>query len=237
MICLRGSKYKENKIGPRTEPCGTPMDQAPDLENYHQRVLLHLLLEIQWRSVSSAPTYASCSDLGSTISLTTLLRHETDNLLREYKTHHGSKGESIPADVPNSAISGVNISEKLQDIITKNVLFYLHILKVEGYQETVWGNPESIAGPLSRVKGGLFNHLTKIKTILINISPEIPLPTPAPLQLSHSHDYAKKEYGCGVIVSLSEWLKAVLQVLEETKKKCEVAGSQSFYRGIPPIYT
>lgn len=134
---------------------------------------------------------------------------------------HGPRTGSVPNDVPDSTVSGVSIFEKLQDIYIKNVLFYLHILKVEEYNIKVWGNPEYIAGNLSLVNGRINHHLVKIKTILKKLYPEIALPaTPAPPQLSHD-EYANKEYGWGVIVSVKAWHEQVLQVIEEMKKMCD----------------
>lgn len=113
---------------------------------------------------------------------------------------------------------------KLQDIYTKNVLFYLHILKVEEYQKGLWGNPQSVGGPLSLVKGRLTHIAARVKTLLTHIDPEIPLPaTPAPPQLSHQHDYAKKAYGWGVVVALKDWLTQVLQVLK-AEEVCATRG-------------
>lgn len=121
----------------------------------------------------------------------------------------------VPDECPNSTISGTNISEQLQDIYIKNELFEVHILKVKDYQENTWGNPESVAVPLSHVKGNLVFHLTKIKNILMNNNS---LPTkPTPPHLSHNDDYAKKVYGWGVIVTLEDWLTQVSRVLAEAK--------------------
>lgn len=128
---------------------------------------------------------------------------------------HGDVSGSVPDDVPDSTISGINISEKLRDIYIKNGLFHFHISKVKQYLEELWGNPASFA---RHIKGGLSNHSAQIKTILKNIDPEMPLPTmPPPPQLSHDRDYAKKVYGWGVIVRLKEWLTQVQQVLQEIK--------------------
>lgn len=126
--------------------------------------------------------------------------------------------DSVPDDVPDSTISGINITEKLQDIYIKNGLFDFHISKVKEYVEELWGMPESVARLLLHIKGRLPHHLDKIKKILININPKTPLPTtPPPPQLSHSHNYIKKVYGSGVIVRLKDWLTQVEQVLEEVK--------------------
>ncbi len=131
--------------------------------------------------------------------------------------HKLTTNGSVPDDVPDSTVSGINISAKLQDIYIKNGLFQFHISKVKEYLEGLWGNPQSVAGPLLRIKGGLPNHLTKIKAILIHI--DMPLPTTAtPPQLSHNHNYAKKEYGRNVIVRLKDWLTQVQQVIEEVSE-------------------
>uniref|UniRef100_A0A3Q3J554 Ciliary neurotrophic factor n=1 Tax=Monopterus albus TaxID=43700 RepID=A0A3Q3J554_MONAL len=167
-------------------------------------VLAFMLLEVQWRSVFSAPTMTVFNDIESAVFMVTL------SFLQ--KNVHEPTG-SIPNDVPESTISGATISEKLQDIYTKNVLFSCHISKVEEYQITVWGNPESIAQPLSNVKNRLHIHLVQIRNILENLYPEIPLPTtPPPPQVTHSYDNEKKIYGWGVIVALKDWLTQVLQV-------------------------
>ncbi|XP_044052651.1 uncharacterized protein LOC122876407 [Siniperca chuatsi] len=185
----------------------------------HQ-VLVLLLLEVQWRPVFLAPTDTSC-DLRSTKSLTELVRHEANELLDKYTTFHGPINGLVDG-VPDSTISGINISEKLQDIVNKNILFYLHISKVEEYQKAHWGNPESVAKPLTDVKTRLDHHLSKIQAILKHIIPEMPLPaTPAPPQLSNDHDYRRKKYGWGVIDKLKDWLTKVLQVLEEAKEVCD----------------
>lgn len=125
----------------------------------------------------------------------------------------------VPDECPNSSISGTNIYEQLQDIYIKNWLFDVHILKVKDYQKDTWGNPESVAEPLSHVLGNLFNHLAKIENILMSIN-SLPT-TPAPPHLSHNDDYAKKVYGWGVIVRLEEWLTQVSLVLAEAKEVCD----------------
>lgn len=128
---------------------------------------------------------------------------------------HGPWRCPVPADVPDSTVSGITISEKLRDIYIKNMLFNFHIGKLEEYQKKPWGNPQSIEGPLSRVKIRLAYFLDSIKTTLLKMDPEISLPTtPAPPLLSHARDYAKKVYGWCVLSTLKDWLTQVLQVIE-----------------------
>lgn len=134
---------------------------------------------------------------------------------------HGPFRCSVPDDVPDSTISGITISEKLQDIYIKNMLFNFHIGKLEEYQKELWGNPKSVEEHLLHVKFRLAHFLVRVKRTLLNMDPEISLPTtPAPPLLSHNHDYAKKEYGWCVIFTLKDWLTQVLQVLE-AKEVCD----------------
>lgn len=129
---------------------------------------------------------------------------------------HGPVSSSVPHNVPDSTISGINISEKLYDIYIKDKLFHFHIEKVEEYQKKHWGNPQSVGVHLSHVKIRLTHFLSKISETLQNMDPEISLPTmAAPPQLSHKHDYAKKKYGRAVINTLKDWLTEVLQVLQK----------------------
>lgn len=131
----------------------------------------------------------------------------------------GIKNGSVPDDVPNSSIPGVSIFEKLQNIYMKNVLFYLHISKVEEIQNKLW--IKQTTGVLSRLKYRLSLHLVNIKHVLVTVYPDVSLPpTPTPLQLSHDHDFQKKNYGWGVIIRLKQWLQEVLLVLDETKNMC-----------------
>lgn len=132
---------------------------------------------------------------------------------------HGTKNGSVPGYVPDSTIPGISIYEKLQNIYNKNVLFLLHIEKVEEYQNTHWG--KQLRAPLLQVKERLLYHLGTIKSILTNTNPDLSLPpTPGPLQLPLDNDFKKKVYGWGVIFRLKEWVQEVLLVLEEMKNMC-----------------
>ncbi len=127
---------------------------------------------------------------------------------------HGDHSGSVPDDVPDLTISGVNITEKLQEIYFKTVHLYLHISQVEEQQKKNWGNPQSVVEPLTQVKRRLRYLSAKLKQTLLDFDSKIPLSTPAPPQLSHTDDYAQKEYGWGVIVTLKGWPHQVLQVLK-----------------------
>lgn len=132
------------------------------------------------------------------------------------KNYHQQVSESIPQDAPPSTISGDSIPEKLQDIYNRNHLFQLHLEKVKNYQADFFGNPESIVKALSSLKEEVNNHFFRIRKVLELYLEDISLTTPAPLQ-SHSDDYARKEYGLGVIVSLRDWLKQVQPVVKEAQ--------------------
>lgn len=115
--------------------------------------------------------------------------------------------ETVPKGVPDSTIHGDNMCEKLQNIYIKNMLFYMHISKVEEIEIQLWQNV-NITQRLSVVKGRLNYHLDIIKHILTDKYPDLSLPpTPAPLHLPHDKGFQKKQYGCGVIIRLIEWLK------------------------------
>ncbi|CAB1442441.1 unnamed protein product [Pleuronectes platessa] len=185
-------------------------------------VLVYMILELQWRPVVSAPEeHKSCSDLLSTISLSKLLHHEAKDLLKHYITFHGPRSNSSTEDVPDSTVSGVNVSEKLQDVYVKNELFRLHVLKVVQHHSEIFLNKEPVVGPLSRVKDRLLYHSIKVKHLLAGFFPDVPLPSkPALPRLTAGHTYAKKEYGWLVLVRLRDWEEHVLQLLEEMKNMC-----------------
>lgn len=133
------------------------------------------------------------------------------------KSHHHIESDLAPKDAPDSSISGTNIMEKLKDIYFKNILFHLHISKVEEYQKV---DIPAIVTPLREVKNSLHNKLSYIETLFKNLN-SLPS-TPAPPHLpSDIDDYTKKIYGWGVIVKLNEWLVQVPQVVEEAKELCK----------------
>lgn len=133
------------------------------------------------------------------------------------KNYHQQVSESIPEDVPPSTISGDSTPEKLHDIYTRNLLFQLHLEEVKNYQNDFFGKPESIVKALSSLKEEVNNHLFRIEKLLKLYLENTSFTTPAPPQLSHSDDYARKEYGLGVIASLRDWLKQVQLVVKETQ--------------------
>ncbi|XP_062240771.1 uncharacterized protein LOC133950694 [Platichthys flesus] len=184
-------------------------------------VFVYIILELQWRPVFSAPAHKSCSELPSTVSLSKLLRHEAKDLLKHYITFHGPRSNSSSEVVPDSTVSGVNVSEKLQDVYVKNELFRLHVLKVVQHHSEIFGNKEPVAGPLSRVKDRLSHHSSKVEHLLKGFFPGVPLPSkPALPRLTAGHTYAKKNYGWLVLVRLRDWEEHVLQLLEEMKNMC-----------------
>ncbi|XP_047197339.1 uncharacterized protein LOC124852425 isoform X2 [Hippoglossus stenolepis] len=184
-------------------------------------VLVYMILELQWRPVFSAPAHNDCNDLNNTKLLSKLLLHQAKDLLNHYIKFHGPRSNSSTDDVPDSTVSGVNVFEKLQDVYVKNRLFQWHILNVAQHHLQLWGNKEPVAGHLSRVKGRLSHHLSKVKLLLTDFFPDMPLPpTPAPPNSPTGHTYAKKEYGWLVIVRLRDWEKHVLQLLEEMDSMC-----------------
>ncbi|KAG7491084.1 hypothetical protein JOB18_048329 [Solea senegalensis] len=181
-----------------------------------------MILDFQWRPVFSAPVHTSCRDIDNAKSLAALLGEETNELLDEYISVHGFRPDYVTDEILDYRIVGVTISEKLQDVYVKNLLFNLHIAKVNEYHKEITGNSESLSMRLFIVKERLSMHLAKIQIILGSVCPEIPLPpTPGTLQLHHDHSYAKKEYGLSVIVTLRDWHKQVWQVLEEAKNLCD----------------
>ncbi|KAG7236502.1 hypothetical protein INR49_000876 [Caranx melampygus] len=178
-----------------------------------------LLLEICWRPVSAVPTPAGCTNLQLTLKLSALLEHQAEEVLDEYIKCHEKRTEPIPDDVPPSIISGDSIPEKLQDTYTRNLLFQLHLERVKEYQVHIFGNPESIVNPLTKLKKGVDNHSHRIKLDLEELYPESTLfASPAPPQFSHNDDHTKKVYGWGVIVSLRNWLKQVQLVVKDTQE-------------------
>ncbi|XP_008290584.1 uncharacterized protein LOC103365033 [Stegastes partitus] len=197
------------------------MDRKPSGRLMHF-VLVLMLLEAHWSLVVSGPIHSSCHvNFNNTKSLTELLKRESEGLLEKYIEHHGTRNGLIPDDVPNSTISGSNISEKLQDIYAKIVLFIRHLSQVEEYQQNLLTNPQPVLEPLRRVKGGLSNLLHRIKNVLKHVDPEnTALATPSSPTLSHDDAYAKKEYGWGVLDRLKDWVAEVLLVLKEAEKVC-----------------
>ncbi|KAK2901761.1 uncharacterized protein [Channa argus] len=186
-------------------------------------VLAFMLLEVQWSLTDSAAIPASCADLNRTKDLSNLLRHEAKILLRKYEhVHFESRNGSLPGYVDNFTISGANLSEKLQRLLTNNELFNLHISRAEEYQ-AIWANNEIVMKNLSMsdLKSRLRHQSNIISHILKKIYPESPsAPTPPPLQLTHTTDYAKKLYGWNVIVTLRDYQKKVIQVIEELFDHC-----------------
>lgn len=117
--------------------------------------------------------------------------------------------------MPNSTVSGSNITEMLQDMVRKNMLFSLHINKTEENQKESWNGRESVEKPLKIVKDRLTLLSSMLKEILQDLN--IPVPSaPHPLNLTQTHNYAKIRYGWGVIKALKAWITRVCQVLQET---------------------
>ncbi|KAK2837992.1 hypothetical protein Q5P01_015204 [Channa striata] len=163
-----------------------------------------------------------CKELDNVKNNSGVLKDEAELLLKEYERIHSveSQNGSVPGYVDDFNVTGASVSEKLQSLYNKFVLFHLHMLKVEEYQ-VIWDINVSEIKPWSQVKGELQLLSNAIKHILKWMYPESPLPpTLAPLQVSHSHDYAKKEYGWNVIATLKDWQQEVVWVIDEAQQVC-----------------
>lgn len=117
--------------------------------------------------------------------------------------------------MPNSTVSGASITEMLQDMVLKNMLFSLHISKTEENQKKSWNGTPSVEIPLKIVKFRLTHLSSMLKEILRDLNISVPSAPPA-LNFTHTYDSAKIEYGWGVIKALKAWLIRVQQVLKET---------------------
>uniref|UniRef100_A0A672YHR1 Ciliary neurotrophic factor n=1 Tax=Sphaeramia orbicularis TaxID=375764 RepID=A0A672YHR1_9TELE len=127
-------------------------------------------------------------------------------------------------EVPPSTVSGTSISEKLQDIYTKNMLFQMHMSKVKEDQDTVWGvqSDSTFWSLLTSVTDRLGHFLGKMERVLEAQDPKVPLPTsPPPLQVSHSNNYDNKVYGWAVIFRLEKWIGEVQKVLPDVTGVCK----------------
>lgn len=131
---------------------------------------------------------------------------------------HGSIPSSVPNNVPHSTVSGINISQQLQDIYIKTNQFHFHIEKVQNYHNSVWN--KSLVH-MKHVKERL-SHLSNFIVLILKDDLNVTVPTPPPPPtLSHTHDYEKKVYEWAVIHNMTEFLEQVLQVLQKLKKNCE----------------
>ena len=123
---------------------------------------------------------------------------------------HSITDNTITDDDINSAVAGTSVSEKLQDIYTKNQLFQLHIKQIENYGL----NTGNVAAELTHIKSRLNGNLAVIKNILNTLQIPVP-PAPAPPKEKPDDVYARKVYGWSVLVALRDWLTEVLGVLKE----------------------
>lgn len=127
------------------------------------------------------------------------------------------KIQPVPDEVPSSAVTGFNLSEKLQHIYTTNKLFWLHLLQVEKYQKDLLPDPKPLKEKMLTVNKKLSDHFHCINdTLKCKLTPEPALPTVQPAK--HTTDYQKKIYGWGVLYRLTEWSNKVLKVLNEQKQ-------------------
>ncbi|XP_061134910.1 uncharacterized protein LOC133154313 [Syngnathus typhle] len=161
----------------------------------------------------------SCQDDFSTlINIVNTLGAQAAHLLDEYMVFHGLSGE--PPNVPDYAVMGSNFFEQLQDIYAKNVLFQLHLAKVEKYQNEDWGNPRNVAEPLDQVKGNLMFSSAILMKLARQVQPEVELATEEPPHETHDHSWAKKSYGWKVIAGLKNWVADVNRVLKVMQAPC-----------------
>ncbi|MEQ2185769.1 hypothetical protein GOODEAATRI_021643 [Goodea atripinnis] len=131
-----------------------------------------------------------------------------------------SPNPQVPDEVPSAAVTGFNITEKLQDIYTKDELFQLHLSQVEIYVKELLPDPQPVLDHLSVPKARLVHIFNIVKYLIKHMDPLMPLPTStAPLQLSHNYNYAKKVYVWNVIVRLRDWGQEV-QLMKEEKLMC-----------------
>lgn len=120
--------------------------------------------------------------------------------------------------MPDSTVSGSNVTEMLQDMVHKNRLFILNISKTEENQKETW-DANSVEVALGRVKKRL-EHLFNMSMPILH-DRNITVPSlPGSLNIIHTHDYAKKEYGWHVIKALETWVTHVQQFLQETNVCC-----------------
>uniref|UniRef100_A0A3Q3A5B3 Ciliary neurotrophic factor n=1 Tax=Kryptolebias marmoratus TaxID=37003 RepID=A0A3Q3A5B3_KRYMA len=182
-----------------------------------------MLVLVCWGLVLPSPIRIQCdSEFQTCDKITNTVKHEAKELKDEYKKSHKLPDESVPVpdEVPSSTVIGSTISEKLQDIYTKNELFRLHLLKVKTYQKELLDKPDHLLHLLSNITIRLDHHLATIKKVLRCTDPHRPFPTSPPaLKPEHKNDYQKKMYGWGVLVRLDEWSKEVLKVLKRKKSE------------------
>ncbi|KAM8865410.1 uncharacterized protein ACB058_006689 isoform 2-T2 [Synchiropus picturatus] len=166
-----------------------------------------MFLALHWRSAVFAPTGGTL-DLSTLMDLTNLLCLETDQLLQQYTHYHGIKSTRAILDAPESSVNGTNVTDQLQDIHLKNVMFVQHIAYVSNNQQRFWNSPPSVAAPLSKVQHRLPHLSAKVRTLLQTAS----LPTPELVQHSYNRSYEAKE-----------WLARVSLVLGEDKGPCDTS--------------
>ncbi|XP_077457616.1 uncharacterized protein LOC144074848 [Stigmatopora argus] len=187
-----------------------------------QAALLLTLLALQWRPAPALPVFNCLSTLSKLKHLTSVLSHETGNLLKEYNAYHGFEYRTPHVPEQAAAANGSEPSELLADAYASSVSFNRSLTKVKEYQILEWDNPKSVGKHLNQVTSNLQSQSTLLGDLIRLAYPAKPVrSTPSPPHYFHDHSFAKKEFGWEQIVGLGDWLPGVYGLLTAGPGPCD----------------